>query len=66
MFGTEGTGLSEAALELADLRVVVPRVGPLESLNVSAAVSSILTESRREAIVKGHIRRVKMADESKE
>ena len=66
MFGTEGTGLSEAALELADLRVVVPRVGPLESLNVSAAVSSILTESRREALVKGHIRRVKMTDESKE
>lgn len=66
MFGTEGTGLSQAALELADLRVVVPRVGPLESLNVSAAVSSILTESRREAIVKGHVRRVKMTSESQE
>jgi len=58
MFGAEGTGLSSAALESADVRVVVPRIGPLESLNVSAAVSSVLTEARREAIVKGHVRRV--------
>jgi TrmH RNA methyltransferase len=58
MFGAEGTGLSSAALESADVRVVVPRVGPLESLNVSAAVSSVLTEARREAIVKGYVRRV--------
>lgn len=60
MFGAEGTGLSPMALESADVRVVVPRVGPLESLNVSAAVSSVLTEARREAIVKGHVRRVKL------
>jgi tRNA G18 (ribose-2'-O)-methylase SpoU len=60
MFGAEGTGLSQKALEAADVRVVVPRVGPLESLNVSAAVSSVLTEARREAIVKGHVRRVKL------
>lgn len=58
MFGAEGTGLSPAALESADVRVVVPRIGPLESLNVSAAVASVLTEARREAIVKGHVRRV--------
>jgi TrmH RNA methyltransferase len=58
MFGAEGTGLSPAALESADVRVVVPRIGPLESLNVSAAVASVLTEARREAIVKGHVRRI--------
>jgi TrmH RNA methyltransferase len=58
MFGAEGTGLSPAALESADVRVVVPRIGALESLNVSAAVASVLTEARREAIVKGHVRRV--------
>ncbi len=58
MFGSEGSGLSQGALESADVRVVVPRVGPLESLNVSAAVASVLTEARREAIVKGHVRRV--------
>lgn len=58
MFGAEGTGLSTAALESADVRAVVPRIGHLESLNVSAAVASVLTEARREAIVKGHVRRV--------
>ena len=58
MFGAEGAGLSAAALESADVRAVVPRIGPLESLNVSAAVASVLTEARREAIMKGHVRRV--------
>lgn len=57
MFGAEGGGLSQAALESADLRVVVPRVGPVESMNVGAAVASVLTEARREPIMKGHIRR---------
>jgi TrmH RNA methyltransferase len=47
LFGAEGAGLSGELLEAADERVVIPRVGPLESLNVGAAVSSILTEVRR-------------------
>lgn len=58
MFGSEGAGLSQGALDSADVRVVIPRIGPLESLNVSAAVASVLTEARREAIVKGYVRRV--------
>lgn len=58
MFGAEGGGLSSSALESADLRVVIPRLGPLESLNVSAAVAAVLTEARREVVVKGLIRRV--------
>lgn len=57
MFGAEGTGLSEIALSSADTRVVVPRIGPLESLNVSAAVSAVLTEARREVVMKGLVRR---------
>jgi TrmH RNA methyltransferase len=57
MFGAEGSGLSEAALASADTRVVIPRIGPLESLNVSAAVSAVLTEARREAVMKGLVRR---------
>jgi TrmH RNA methyltransferase len=47
LFGSEGTGLSQELLEGAHERVAIPRVGPLESLNVGAAVSSILTEVRR-------------------
>lgn len=58
VFGAEGTGLSREALESADTRVVIPRLGPLESLNVSSAVASVLTEARREAVVKGQIRMI--------
>ena len=47
LFGSEGSGLSEELLGIADERLVVPRIGPLESLNVGAAVASILTEVRR-------------------
>lgn len=47
LFGAEGSGLSVAALEYADERVVIPRGGPVESLNVGAAVASVLTELTR-------------------
>lgn len=57
MFGAEGTGLSPEALEAADIHVAIPRLGPIESLNVGASVSSVLTEVRREAFLKGHIRK---------
>jgi TrmH RNA methyltransferase len=42
LFGAEGAGLSEASLEAADERVVIPRLGDVESLNVGAAVASVL------------------------
>ncbi len=58
LFGAEGAGLSQAALDSADIRAAVPRVGYLESLNVSAAVASVLTEARRDAIMKGHTRKI--------
>lgn len=47
IFGAEGTGLSSALLETAIERIVIPRHGPLESLNVAAAVAGVLTEVRR-------------------
>jgi TrmH RNA methyltransferase len=47
LFGAEGCGLSEATLASADERVVIPRAGPVESLNVGAAVASVLTEVAR-------------------
>lgn len=57
-FGAEGSGLSESVLKAADLRVSIPRLGAIESLNVAASVASVLTEARREAVVKGLVRRV--------
>lgn len=57
-FGAEGTGLSEAALKAADIRVAIPRLGAIESLNVAASVASVLTEARREVVSKGLVRRV--------
>ena len=53
LFGAEGPGLSEAAMEAASERVIVPRLGAIESLNVGAAVASVLTEIRRPLQAKG-------------
>ena len=58
MFGAEGTGLSSEALEAAEVRVTIPRLGPIESVNVGAAVASVLTEARREQVMRGQVRRV--------
>ncbi len=49
LFGSEGVGLSQELLASAHDRVVIPRVGSLESLNVGAAVAAILTEVRRQS-----------------
>jgi tRNA G18 (ribose-2'-O)-methylase SpoU len=39
LFGTEGTGLSPAALEAADLRVRIPMASGVDSLNVGHAAA---------------------------
>ena len=57
-FGAEGSGLSEAVLRAADIKAAIPRLGPIESLNVAASVASVLTEARRDAVVKGLVRRI--------
>jgi RNA methyltransferase, TrmH family len=57
VFGAEGPGLSEQTLAVADIRVAVPRLGPMESLNVGTAVAAILTEARRELVLSGAIRK---------
>lgn len=61
LFGAEGEGLSPEVMELADTRVVIPRLGQMESLNVGTAVASVLTEARRELVISGAIRRVQLA-----
>jgi TrmH RNA methyltransferase len=57
IFGAEGGGISPQVLTLADVHVSVPRLGPIESLNVATCVGSVLTEARRAAVVKGLVRR---------
>jgi TrmH RNA methyltransferase len=57
VFGSEGSGVSEEMLALSDVKVAVPRLGPIESLNVATCVGSVLTEARRNAVVKGLVRR---------
>ena len=47
MLGSEGSGLSDAAMGLADLKVSVPQVGMTQSLNVAACAAIVLSEALR-------------------
>ena len=46
-FGSEGAGLSPAALALADIKLSVPQVGMTQSLNVAACAAIVLAETLR-------------------
>ncbi len=46
LMGTEKEGVSHEALRLVDKEVVIPMMGMVESFNVSAACSIILTEAQ--------------------
>lgn len=46
LFGTEGTGLTEEAMSLADEFVTIPMFGFTESFNISVATAIILYELR--------------------
>ena len=48
MMGAELLGLSDEALELADLRISIPMVGMAQSLNVSVATALLLFEAFRQ------------------
>ncbi|WP_443894558.1 TrmH family RNA methyltransferase, partial [Parasutterella excrementihominis] len=47
VFGSEGLGVSEKALELSDLTLLIPLDSRVESLNVATAASVCLFEQRR-------------------
>ncbi len=53
LLGTELEGLTEAAAKAADLRIAVPMVGAVESLNVSVAAAVILYEAQRQRTAAG-------------
>ncbi|NPA41174.1 MAG: tRNA (guanine-N2)-dimethyltransferase [Aquificae bacterium] len=51
--GNELTGVSEGVLHLADLKVKIPMMGMVQSLNVSVATAVILYEAQRQRYEKG-------------
>jgi TrmH family RNA methyltransferase len=53
MMGAEGPGLSDAALQVADARYLIPIEASCESLNVGAAAAVCLFEQRRRRLLRG-------------
>ena len=52
VMGSEGKGISQAMLELADDRAAIPMSGEITSLNVSVASAVIMYEAVRQRIAK--------------
>jgi 23S rRNA (guanosine2251-2'-O)-methyltransferase len=48
LMGSEGAGISEAYLKLADVQVKIPMLGTIESLNVSVAAGILMHEVVRQ------------------
>lgn len=48
LMGQEKTGITQEALALADLEIVIPMIGMVQSLNVSVASALILYEAQRQ------------------
>lgn len=63
VLGSELDGLSDTSTEAADVRVQVPLVGMVESLNVSVAVGVILYEAMRQRELAGCYSRRRIGDE---
>ena len=53
MFGAGLSGLSNDALEQAEMQISVPMMGMVKSLNVSVAAATILFEAQRQRMSKG-------------
>ena len=47
MFGSEGAGLSDAAIQISDVKISVPQSGMTQSLNVAACAALVLGEVLR-------------------
>ena len=62
IFGNESEGISAAALELADVRVKVPMLGMVQSLNLSVSVGVILYEALRQRRVRGFYDRRRLTE----
>jgi len=63
VFGSESQGVSREALELADLRVQIPMLGMVQSLNLSVSVGVILYEAMKQRRAYGFYDRRRLGEE---
>ncbi len=63
VFGSEAEGVSKEALELADLRIHIPMLGMVQSLNLSVSVGIILYEAMKQRRARGFYDRRRLGDE---
>ncbi len=61
--GNELKGVSEEVARLADVRIIIPMMGMVRSLNVSVATAVILYEAQRQRQEKGMYERPSMSEE---
>jgi tRNA (guanosine-2'-O-)-methyltransferase len=62
VFGSEAEGVSQETLELADLRVRIPMLGMVQSLNLSVSVGVILYEAMKQRRARGFYERRRLSD----
>jgi len=62
VFGSEAEGVSQEALELADLRFQIPMLGMVQSLNLSVSVGVILYEAMKQRRARGFYDRRRLGD----
>ena len=62
VFGSESEGVSRETLELADLRVRIPMLGMVQSLNLSVSVGVILYEAMKQRRARGFYDRRRLSD----
>lgn len=63
VFGSESEGVSRETLELADLRVQIPMLGMVQSLNLSVSVGVILYEAMKQRRARGFYDRRRLSDD---
>jgi tRNA (guanosine-2'-O-)-methyltransferase len=63
VFGSESEGVSPETLEFADLRIRIPMLGMVQSLNLSVSVGVILFEAMKQRRSKGFYDRRRLSDE---
>jgi len=63
VFGSESEGVSRETLELADLKVQIPMLGMVQSLNLSVSVGVILYEAMKQRRARGFYDRRRLSDD---
>ncbi len=62
IFGNESEGITSEALTLADVKVKIPMLGMVQSLNLSVSVGIILYEALRQRRAGGPLERSRLAE----